>query len=88
MRLKVLNYNNNNPDHCDRSIALRDCINYATDTGTEMITALKQVGFTDTQIYVTDDSTQVNVSLFDLSPEQLDDLIIEKQRIKRIRRGA
>lgn len=88
MRLEILNYDRGNHDHLDWAIALRACVNYALETGNDMISALKAAGFNDEQLNISDNKQQVNVVVLDLTQEQRDALVVERQRIKSIRRGA
>ena len=88
MKLEILNYDRSNHDHLDWAIALRDCVRYAMETGSDMISALKNVGFNDNQIHRDDTEHKVNVVVLDLTDEQREALVIERQRIKDIRRGA
>ena len=88
MKLEILNYDRSNHDHLDWAIALRACVSYAIETGSDMISALKKVGFNDDQIYRNDTDKKVHVVVLDLTDEQREALVIERQRIKDIRRGA
>lgn len=88
MRLEILNYDRGNHDHLDWAIALRACVRYALETGGDMISALKTVGFSDEQIHFSDNKQQANVVVLDLTQEQREALVVERQRIKSIRRGA
>ena len=88
MRLEILNYDRGNHDHLDWAIALRAYVSYALETGSDMISALKTVGFNDEQIHFSDNKRQANVVVLDLTQEQREALVIERQRIKDIRRGA
>lgn len=88
MSLEVINYDKNNHTHLDWAIALRDCVQYLIEEGHDVKQALTELGIDSNKRYICPFTNTIRVSLLELSDELRDKLVIKKQDIKNIRRGA